>query len=339
MNFDRYPWLQDLDSVPAHEAIEVARQAYQSTGAAIFPGFITKEALTKSRNEALAKADTAFVTDDVHTAHQLAVDPLYPKNSVRNHFMRTQVASIAYDELEAVVPVSVAEDSRKHMECPSSNNGSCSLSSESALRQLYQHETLRRLVARIVFSSGESNGDDEEGPEEPVVQQPELFLSDDPLGACSINVFWPTQHHSFHFDESEFSTTLMLQEDSGGGGLFQHTYPLRQSDITVSKQESKHDDDNLALADVAAALKAYDKENGAPAPFVEDDGREPPPLHTLDFKPGALSIFSGSKSLHRVTRVTGEHPRMVAVLTFSATPGFRNSPEVQKMFWGRSSAR
>ena len=277
MNFDRYPWLNDLKSPGALKSIDVARKSFEETGAAIFHDFITKEALESSRTIVSSQADAAFTTDDVHTAHQLSVDPSYPSNSVRNHQMRTQVASIAYDELP----------------------------DGSELRKLYDHQTLRELVAAVV-------------------NKPLLHLSEDPLGACSINVFRPTMHHSFHFDESEFSTTLMLQQDSAGGGLFQYTHPLRSSA------------QDLALQDVTVALKAYDKENTMPS-FVEDDGRDPPMLHTLDFSPGTLSIFSGSKSLHRVTRVLGNQSRLVAVLTFSSEPGFCNSAEVQTMFWGRSS--
>jgi hypothetical protein len=204
--------------------------------------------------------------------------------------MRTQVASIAYDEL----------------------------SDDSELRKLYNNKKLRDLVAAVV-------------------NKPFLHVSEDPLGACSINVFRPNMHHSFHFDESEFSTTLMLQCDTNqnnndsGSGLFQYTHPLRSSP------------DDLALQDVAATLKAYDNNiddndtpNNACSCFLEDDGRAPPLLHTLDFAPGTLSIFSGSKSLHRVTRVLGPPSRLVAVLTFASEPGFCNSPEVQRMFWGRS---
>lgn len=175
----------------------------------------------------------------------------------------------------------------------------------SELASLYRNSTLRKLVAAIV------------GKEK-------LYLSEDPLGCCSINVFRPHHHHSFHFDESEFSTTLMLQEaEMEGTGLFQYTHPLR-SDVS-----------DLALESVAAVLRKHDDtvdEND----FCENR-RACPELLTLNFRPGTLSIFSGSRSLHRVTRVEGDQSRLVAVLTLSSEPGFRNSVDVQRLFWGRAA--
>lgn len=187
------------------------------------------------------------------------------------------------------------------------------LPKDSPLADLYHDPILLRLVSQIVM--GKENS---------------LHLSADPLGCCSINVFRPGYHHSFHFDESVFSTTLMLQEASDPStGLFQHTPPLRQ------------DKDDLALTDVAAAIRAHDQETPILQPLVEAPMRDAnpppsPPLRTLDFRAGTLSLFSGSCSLHRVTRVRGNRSRLVAVLTYGTQPGFCNSAAVQEMFWGRS---
>ena len=184
----------------------------------------------------------------------------------------------------------------------------------SPLVLLYQHPLLLPLISEITSNE-------------------RLFLSEDPIGACSINVFRPEYHHSFHFDESEFSTTFMIQE-AEDGGLFQYTPPLRQSHV------------DLALTEVATTIHTYarnEQNNNHDNPnqdfFLEQQQSSClcPELHTLDFRPGTLSIFSGSKSLHRVTQVKGTKSRLVAVLTFATQPGFRNSKEVQELFWGRSS--
>ena len=310
MNFERYPWLADLSSSEAKRAIEEAKVSYKQTGAVTFPDFLSQSALDSSIQDAREQQSTAFTTDDVHTAYLRPINQNTDPNSVENHEMRTQVASIAFDEL------------------PKS----------STLAEVYRNPSLRELVARIVGKR-------------------EIYLSEDPLGCCSINVFRPGYHHSFHFDESEFSvsvslnyipyylislmkltidlsfkTTLMLQEASKEGtGLFQYTRPLRDRP------------DDLALEVVAKTITRYDKSSNstlleAQSPNEDVGDLETPPLHTLDFVPGTLSIFAGSKSLHRVTKVEGNCSRLVAVFTFASQPGFQNTPEVQKMFWGRSSA-
>ena len=143
-------------------------------------------------------------------------------------------------------------------------------------------------------------------------------------------MFRPGYHHSFHFDESEFSTTLMLQESEiEDSGLFQFTHPLRR---TV---------DDLVLSQTAKVVEFYDAPPKPEISFDEIDSNpndDPPKLHTLDFRPGTLSIFSGSRSLHRVTPIEGMQSRLVAVMTFAGRPGFSNSAAVQKLFWGRSVA-
>mmetsp|Transcript_12293 Transcript_12293/g.15324 ORF Transcript_12293/g.15324 Transcript_12293/m.15324 type:complete len:288 (+) Transcript_12293:85-948(+) len=285
MNYSRYPWLEDLSSSSAREAIATAKQSYIKTGAATFPEFISPSTLSSVINDVTHLENDAYTTDDRHTPHQLPIDTTsFPTSSVRNFKMRTQVASVAYDELGA----------------------------QSELTKLYQHPTLRQLVAEVTGKQ-------------------ELFLLDCPIGSCTVNVFREGYHHSFHFDESEFSTTLMIQEaEQEGTGLFQYTNALRENVL-----------DDLALDKVAAVIREYHAGDDGQTHNVEwtfcetDEGVVVPELHTLEFRPGTLSIFSGARSLHRVTKVEGKKSRLVAVLTFASFPGFQNSKEVQKMFWGR----
>ena len=52
----------------------------------------------------------------------------------------------------------------------------------------------------------------------------------------SVNIFRAGWEHAFHFDQSAFSTTLMLQRPDGGGGDFYHTSIVRdQRNIVVWK--------------------------------------------------------------------------------------------------------
>ena len=56
----------------------------------------------------------------------------------------------------------------------------------------------------------------------------------------------------------------------------------------------------------------------------------------LPFSAGTLLIFGGNQTIHRVTRVQGERPRLVPVLCYSENPGQVNSESVRQLFWGRS---
>jgi hypothetical protein len=167
MNFERYPWLSDLSSPGATSAIEEANASYQITGAVIFPGFLSSSALESCKHDALLQESTAFTTDDVHTAYLRPINQDTDLSSVENLETRTQVASIAFDELPE----------------------------NSVLGEVYKNPTLRSLVARIVGKK-------------------DIYLSEDPLGCCSINVFRPGYHHSFHFDESEFSVSATWLVDN-----------------------------------------------------------------------------------------------------------------------------
>lgn len=138
-----------------------------------------------------------------------------------------------------------------------------------------------------------------------VTGEPVLHRSADPLGALSVNVFEPGGMHEWHFDESRFSVTLMLSA-AESGGHFEYVPGVRSD-----------------------AGEGYDE--------VERilDG-EVEPLR-MPFEPGTLSIFAGHYTLHRVTRVRGRRHRLVAVLCYGREPGFTNSDEVRKLFWGRAA--
>jgi len=138
-----------------------------------------------------------------------------------------------------------------------------------------------------------------------VTGTPTLHRLADPLGA-SINDFRPGMEHGFHFDESEFTVTICLQ-DASSGGEFVHSKAFR---------------------DPKAEIQPFE--------IIEYIMNDPSAEQKLDLAPGTLSIFAGSQSLHKDTRVEGNRDRLMAVLCFSSNPGMRNSEVVQKHFLGRS---
>ena len=158
---------------------------------------------------------------------------------------------------------------------------------------------------------------------------PRLYRLADPLGACSVNIFRPGWHHAWHFDESEYTTTLCLQQSSEGG-QFEFTPPLRKSQADLVAG---------VVAKVLTERSGYNADTGEHEDEV-DAGIPLPCISTASFEPGTLQIFAGRYSLHHVKRIP-EHAvgdRLVAVLCFATEPGIVNSREVQEMFWGRSVA-
>ncbi|WP_084469922.1 HalD/BesD family halogenase [Amycolatopsis benzoatilytica] len=139
-----------------------------------------------------------------------------------------------------------------------------------------------------------------------VLGESDLYRYADPLGAASLMIFDEGDELGWHFDRSPFAVTLMLQP-SADGGAYEYHYRLRTGE-----------DEN---ADgVVAALRG-----------------EHPGRITLPNEPGTLSLFRGQHSLHRVTPVLGDHPRINAVLAYSPKPGDKLNTLTQELFYGRSA--
>ena len=137
-----------------------------------------------------------------------------------------------------------------------------------------------------------------------ILDKKPFFRFADPLGACSINVFVNGGQHGWHFDESEFTITLMLQQPDEGG-LFEYVPQIRG-----------RDNEKEIVGGVLAGNR---------------DG-----VMQLPFTPGTLLVFGGNRTIHRVTQVKGKTPRLVPVLCYAETPDHKNSEQVRELFWGRA---
>ncbi len=157
---------------------------------------------------------------------------------------------------------------------------------QSALRNLYEWDPLVSFMGAVLGYG-------------------KVYRFADPLGALSINVFREGDRHAWHFDESEFSTTLMLQASEAGG-----------------EYEYVPDTRRVGSEDYGLIRRIIDGEHND--------------IRTLPYNPGDLLIFSGRNSIHRITEVSGDTSRLVAILCFSTRPNEVNSDEVRTLFWGRT---
>ena len=64
-------------------------------------------------------------------------------------------------------------------------------------------------------------------------------------------------------------------------------------------------------------------------------GRDRSQVATLPMHPGTLMLFQGRYSMHRVTPVSGEVPRLVLLLAYDTKPGTVSSERLQLSRYGR----
>ena len=131
----------------------------------------------------------------------------------------------------------------------------------------------------------------------------DLYRDADPVGACSVMFYDEGDELGWHFDNSEFAVTLMLQECLEGGKF-----------------------------EYVPGIRTADAENFAAVQAVLDGAREP--VRSLEAGPGTLTLFRGRYSLHRVTPVRGPTRRVNAVLAYASTPSHRLTPLNRRLFYG-----
>lgn len=138
-----------------------------------------------------------------------------------------------------------------------------------------------------------------------VLSEEALYDYADSLSSINLHYAAEGQELGWHFDNSSFATTLLIQKPSGGG-LFEYVENVRDAD----KGEMNFD----GVADVL-------------------DGKTP--VKTLDASEGTLAFFRGRNAIHRVTPTIGERTRMLVVLAYNSKPNVAISTSASMTFYGR----
>ena len=137
-----------------------------------------------------------------------------------------------------------------------------------------------------------------------VMDKRALFTMEDPLARVNVMAYSESQALNWHFDRSEFTTTLLLQAPLGGGD-FEYDQDLRSD---------------------------TDPNYGGVADLLE--GRRLP--QRIELEPGTLNIFKGKNTAHRVTPVRGGQDRIIAVFSYYERPGVQFSERERIGFYGRA---
>ena len=124
----------------------------------------------------------------------------------------------------------------------------------------------------------------------------------------SINVHFAAEgmELGWHFDNSSFAVTMLLQAPEGGGH-FEYVPSVRDAGIG-----------DMAFDQVGRIL----------------DGIEA--VRTLEFEPGDLVLFRGRNAIHRVTPTVGGVTRLLVVFAFNDQPGVALSESALMTFYGRT---
>ncbi|MEO1555336.1 MAG: 2OG-Fe(II) oxygenase [Pseudomonadota bacterium] len=138
-----------------------------------------------------------------------------------------------------------------------------------------------------------------------VMGKDRLFTMADPLARVNAMSYGDGEALNWHFDRSEFTTTLLLQAPEYGGD-FEYDQDLR-TDV--------------------------DPNYGGVVDLLE--GRRSPTRLALE--PGTLNVFKGKNTAHRATPTMGPKARMIAVFSFYETEGVEFSDEERIGFYGRSA--
>lgn len=134
-------------------------------------------------------------------------------------------------------------------------------------------------------------------------KKPVLYRCADEFQALNVVALQPGSWHAWHYDTAECTVTLLLQSAESGG---EFTFlPNSRTDETEDREAV----DALLAGDMSKA-KSFSR--GA----------------------GAFTLFRGGYSLHGVTRVEGNWPRITAILTYSEEPDYVSSDDVNIRIYG-----
>jgi len=127
----------------------------------------------------------------------------------------------------------------------------------------------------------------------------------DTLSSINYNYYEETQQLGWHFDNTSFAITLMVQSPASGG-KFQYVVGGRQ-----------------------AAKNTVDVQ------LIDAVLQNQHPVEELQVGEGTLVLFSGRDTLHRVTPVTSLKPRVLAALNYNLEKNMELSENARAMFFGR----
>jgi hypothetical protein len=156
---------------------------------------------------------------------------------------------------------------------------------DSAMRQLFEWDPLMEFIAAAL-------------------KKDRLYRYADPMGALNLAVMGDGERLHWHFDQTDFVTSIALRPSEAGGD-FEYVPLIRSAtDENYPRVQRLLEGSSEGVVRVA--------------------------MH-----PGTLLLFEGRNSIHRVTPICGGTTRLVALLAYDTKPGTRSSKGLQMARYGR----
>ncbi len=138
-----------------------------------------------------------------------------------------------------------------------------------------------------------------------VLEEEFLYPYADEVSPINLHYAKTGQELGWHYDNSSFAITLMIQP-AEEGGVFEYVRNTRDADKGDMNFEGTKDVITGKTTPIKISLPA-----------------------------GALVMFRGRNAIHRVTPNLGDTTRMLVVLAYNNSPGVAISPTARKLFYGR----
>ena len=161
------------------------------------------------------------------------------------------------------------------------------IAADSPLREVYQDPAFRSFLCGVLGIN-------------------DIYPYADNLSSINVHYASAGQELGWHFDNSSFAVTMLLQAPQSGGH-FEYVPAVRDAEAN-----------ELGEKRVGHVL----------------DGKEP--VRVLAFEPGDLVLFRGRNAMHRVTPTVGNITRMLVVFAFNDQANVALSESALHTFYGRT---
>lgn len=155
------------------------------------------------------------------------------------------------------------------------------------LRRIYEYQPLMDLVMAVL-------------------QLKSIHRYADPMGGLNLSVMGPGDYLRWHFDQTDFVTSLSIQVSEEGG------------DFEFVPRVRSRDDE--CYEEVGKVLTG-----------------KHPGVQRIANQPGTLLLFKGRDSIHRVTTIKGHQPRLMGLFAYDERPGVVSTDHLRQIRYGRTT--